>query len=72
MSADTIAVDVLNNTEVWFGNSRICSRSEMPQRNAGRALRSLGVPLSATVHFRRFGRVVRAVILSKLLVEDAP
>jgi hypothetical protein len=69
MSADVIALDVLSNTEVFWRSSRICSRSESPQKNAGRALRGLGVPESATVHFRRYGRICRAVVLSKLLAE---
>ena len=70
-SADTIALDVLSNTEVFWRNSRICSRSNTPQRNAGRALKALGVPGSAVVHFRRFGCVLRRVLLSKLWEDDA-
>jgi hypothetical protein len=70
MSADNIVtLDVLSNSEVFWKSNRICSRSESPQRNAGRALVALGVPESATVHFRRWGRVVRAVLLSRLLLE---
>jgi hypothetical protein len=71
VSADIIALDVLSNMEVFWKHSRICSRSSTPQRNAGRALRALGVPESAIVHFRKYGNVVRAVRLDKLLQEAA-
>jgi hypothetical protein len=67
MSADIIALDVLSNTEVFWKSNRICSRSDSPQRNAGKALVALGVPLSATIHIRRYGRTVRSVMLEKLL-----
>jgi hypothetical protein len=67
MSADVIALDVLSSTEVFWKSNRICSRSTAPQTNAAKVLRALGVPLSAVVHFRRYGHVVRAVILEKLL-----
>jgi hypothetical protein len=67
MTAEVIALDVLSNSEVFWKSNRICSRSEAPQRNAGKALAALGVPESAVVHFRRYGHVVRAVILGKLL-----
>jgi hypothetical protein len=53
MSADVIALDVLSSTEVFWKSNRICSRSTAPQTNAAKALRALGVPLSAVVHFRR-------------------
>jgi hypothetical protein len=71
MTTDVICLDVLSNTEVWLKSSRICSRSPAPQRSAGRALKALKVPGDATIHFRRFGCVVRAVLLSKLW-EDTP
>jgi hypothetical protein len=67
MSADVVALDITSLNEVWWKTSRICSRSENPQRNSGRALKALGVPESATVHFRKMGNVVRSCILSKLL-----
>jgi hypothetical protein len=70
MSAEVICLDVLSNTEVFWRANRICSRSGSPQTNAGKALAALGVPESATVHFRRWGRVVRQVLLSKLLQDD--
>jgi hypothetical protein len=66
-----IALDQLSNTEVWLKSSRICSRSVTPQRNAGRALRALGIAGDAVIHFRRFGCVVRRVLLSKLWEDDA-
>jgi hypothetical protein len=68
---DIIALDISAGNEVWLRSDRICSRSESPQRNAGKALKSLGVT-DCTIHFRKWGRVVRAVKLSKLLREDAP
>jgi hypothetical protein len=72
MTADNIiALDVLLNMEVFWKHSRICSRSTTPQRNAGKVLRALGVPESAIVHFRKYGNVVRAVMLGKLLQEAA-
>jgi hypothetical protein len=69
MSADVIALDILSNMEVFWNSNRICSRSESPQRNAGRALKALGVT-DCVIHFRRYGRVVRAALLSKLLQES--
>jgi hypothetical protein len=72
MSADVIALDITSSTEVWWKANRICSRSTAPQRNAGRALRSLGITGDAVVHFRRWGRTCRAVVLWKLWSEDAP
>jgi hypothetical protein len=70
MSADVIALDVLSNTEVFYGANRICSRSESPQKNAGKVLRSMDIPLTATVHFRRYGHIVRRVVLERLLRDD--
>ena len=70
MSADVIALDVLSSTEVFWKSNRICSRSETPQRNAGRALRALGITGDAVVNFRRYGRIARAVALWKLWQED--
>jgi hypothetical protein len=73
MSADTtIALDVTAANEVWLRSDRLCPRSESPQRNAGKALRALGVPGSTVVHFRRFGRICRAVVLERLLMEFSP
>jgi hypothetical protein len=72
MIADVISLDVLSSTEVWWKSNRICSRSTSPQTNAGKAIKALGVPESAIVHFRRFGRIVRAVVLGKLLQEVTP
>jgi hypothetical protein len=72
VSADVICLDVLSSTEVWWKSNRICSRSTAPQTNAAKALRALGVPESTTIHFRRFGRIVRAVVLGKLLQEVTP
>jgi hypothetical protein len=71
MTADVINLDLLSNTEVFWQRNRIVSRSETPQRNAGRALRAMSIPENATLHFMRFGRVVRAVQLSKLLESEA-
>ena len=73
MTAENIiALDVLSSTEVFWKSNRICSRSTSPQTNAGKALKALGVPAEATKHFRRFGRIVRAVVLGKLLQEVTP
>jgi hypothetical protein len=72
VTADAIALDVLSNTEVFWRSNRICSRSTSPQTNAGKALKALGVPAEATKHFRRFGRIVRAGVLGKLLQEVTP
>jgi hypothetical protein len=71
MSADVICLDVLNSTEVWHRGSRISRRSNQPQLNAARSLRAMGIPDTATIHYRRFGHVVRAALLGKIL-EDAP
>jgi hypothetical protein len=71
MTADNIiALDVTASTEVFLGSNRICARSGSPQRSAGLALRALGVA-DCVIHFRRYGRVVRAVTLARLLREDA-
>jgi hypothetical protein len=40
---------------------------KLPTDKMAKALAALGVPESAVVHFRRYGHVVRAVILGKLL-----
>jgi hypothetical protein len=69
MSADVIALDVLSNSDVFLRGNRICARSGSPQRSAGLALRALGVK-DCTIHFRKWGRIVRAVQLAKLLRED--
>jgi hypothetical protein len=64
---EVIVLDILASTETWLGPSRLCGPSRAPQLDAARALKALGVPDSVAVHFRRFGQLVRAVTLGKLL-----
>jgi hypothetical protein len=54
-----IYVDILSNGESWYGPTRIASKSNYPELNAAKSLRSLGIDLAAPVSIRKMGVVVR-------------
>jgi hypothetical protein len=66
-SSPIVHVDIMADGSVFLGRYALSSPSSAPEYAASRALKSLGTPMSAVIHFRTRGALTRAVRLDHLV-----
>jgi hypothetical protein len=70
VSDNSLTVDLLESG-AWIRDQRLAAPSDRPMLAVGRSLRSLGVPDSAVISFRKLGQIVHSARLDFLLREHA-